>query len=269
MRPTLFSFTIFSNHIDVRSYPTFMFLALTMVIAGSLWFAKKRHLSKRISVLVLTVMAVSAFIGARAFHIFLNYNEYVKHPILMFSLSANGFSLYGGILAAIISGYAFCKKLKLNVWELGDTVIPWLGFGIAILRVGCFLNGCCFGKITRLPWGVTFPLLSEAHKYQLTHNQTDIFSVQPVHPTEIYELIAALLGSLMAIYLIKRKAPDGTAFLVFALWFTAFRWFDYYLMVLPPTFDAPLYFYPVLYAILIIVGLIFLMNRFKHTETMV
>jgi prolipoprotein diacylglyceryltransferase len=94
--------------------------------------------------------------------------------------------------------------------------------------------------------------LSEAHKYQLLNNETNILTVLPVHPTEIYELLAAGIGLFLASFLIRKKAPDGIAFLSFGIWFMAFRWFDYYLMVLPRTFQASPYFYPILYGFLII-----------------
>jgi phosphatidylglycerol---prolipoprotein diacylglyceryl transferase len=261
MHPTMLSFSFLSHHFEIQSYPFFLILSSIMVFVGSIWYLKNRKLYSIKIGLVIFAILISGFIGARLLHGWLNLNEYLKQPTLLYIANFNGFSLFGGIILSGLTGFIICRIWKIDVWKLADTITPQLGIGIAIVRIGCFLNGCCFGKITELPWGVTFPLFSEVHKYQLSQNQTNIFTVQPVHPTEIYELIAALFGSLLAVYLIKRNAHAGIAFLSFSIWFTAFRWFEYYLMVLLPTFQAPQYFYPILYLTIIIVCLFFLIRK--------
>lgn len=266
MHPNLFKINLAFINFNIKAYSFFLVLAALTVFLGSLYLAKKRNLPVRDSFWILLIMLFSVFVGARLFHFLLNFELYQNYPEKLWSISTQGFSLFGGILAAITSGFFACQFFKINVWKLGDTVIPFLGIGIALTRIGCFLNGCCFGKITNYFWGVNFPFFSQAHKYQLSQNHEQLFSVEPVHPTQIYELGAALLGSFVAFYILKKKLPDGVAFLIFGIWFSAFRWFNYYFRVAPPTFDASPNFYPIFYFAIICVCSYLLYNKLKERK---
>ena len=108
------------------------------------------------------------------------------------------------------------------------------------MRTGCFLNGCCFGTVTSLPWGVTFPTGSSAWALQILSGESSLFDFaaqpKPVHPTELYEIIAAAVFGALAMWLLlrhrsspARRTPAGVPFLVFALGFTLFRLADDFL----------------------------------------
>lgn len=262
MHPILFSVLGFS----LSSYAFFMALAAAIGVFGGYRFARKRGFEKRPVTIVLAAVSVSVLVGARLLHVLIDWNFYLTHPSRIWTVDAVGFSLFGGIVLATLVGLVTCRKLKLNAWKLGDTFAPFVGLGIAAMRIGCFLNGCCFGKETDLPWGVTFPMLSPAHRWEMTQGAADIFTVRPVHPTEIYELIAALIASMIALWAIKKKLPDGVAILSFLIFFSAFRWFDYYLRVPPQTFDAPGWFYPMFYLTVIVACSVLAIFRFRSQK---
>ncbi|MFA5185958.1 MAG: prolipoprotein diacylglyceryl transferase family protein [Patescibacteria group bacterium] len=243
MFPTLFK----AYGLSLSSYAFFLALAAAIGIFGGYSFAVKRGFGKRSTKIALAAVSVSALVGARLLHMLINWSFYVAHPWRIWAMDTVGFSLFGGIVLATLVGIAVCRKLKLNAWKLGDTFAPFIGLGIAAMRVGCFLNGCCFGRETDLPWGAIFPVLSPAHRYQLSQSTADMFTVHPVHPTELYELAAALICSAISFAIIKRKLPDGLAILVFLILFSSFRWLNYHLRVSPATFDAPSWLYPVFY----------------------
>lgn len=266
MHPILLKLNLASGIFQLNAYSFFMFLAALAVFSGSYFFSVRRGLPARSVMLILFSMLVSVFIGARFLHILLNLELYKTNPERIYAFDTLGFSLYGGIVAALIIGLVVGRIMKMNIWRMGDSVVPFLGIGIALMRIGCYLNGCCFGKETDLPWGVTFPILSQAHKHQLAQGSAAFFGVNPVHPTELYELIAALVGSIIAILIIKKKLPDGAALLIFGIWFSLFRLFDNFLRVPSPTFDAPLLFYPLFYSTLIILGIIFLRLKLKNRD---
>jgi phosphatidylglycerol:prolipoprotein diacylglycerol transferase len=260
MHPELITFFGFTP----KAYSFFTYLAGLVVFSGTFWLAGKSGLAKSKTVIVLMAMVIGTFIGARLLHILLNYGLYKSSPELVFSLDFRNFSLYGGILLAAFLGFITCRVLKLNLWLLSDSAAPFLGIGIALMRLGCFLNGCCFGKITSLPWGVHFPALSQAHIYQLAHGKGGLLSASPVHPTQLYELLSALAASGLALYLVRKKYPPGSAMLAFIIFFTAWRWISYsYFRVMPDTFDAPPYFYPLLYAGIILVSLVMLKKKIR------
>jgi phosphatidylglycerol---prolipoprotein diacylglyceryl transferase len=267
MRPILFTLNLFGHQMAVKSYSFFLVLALIVAIVGIYFLLKKQGWSARSALFLLSLTGVSSFIGARLLHFLTNINFYQKNPGQIFSLSFAGFSIFGGILFATLTAFIVCKVFKKDFWRAGDAAAIMLGISIAITRVGCFLNGCCYGHETETFFGVKFPMFSYAHQYQLANGLSSIFKVLPVHPTELYELVAALIGSLLAYLVYRKKKAPGLAILTFAIWFCAFRWFNYYLRVPPATFDAPEWFYPLFYGVLITscLGIIAIKLKIKKT----
>lgn len=246
--------------LEIGPYALFFFLAIVAAICGCLWFAAKRGFDARKVASLLLIMLVSALAGARLMNALVNFSDYLAEPGKLFEIGVSGFSLYGGIMAAVASGVVYCRKAGLSVWRAGDTFVPFLGISIAIMRVGCFLQGCCFGVETDLPWGVKFPMLSPAHLYQMGLNG-NFMDVHPVHPTQLYELAAALILSAAAFLLLKKKLPDGTAMLTFIAAFSAFRLVNSFLRVNPDGFSAPPFFYPAMYLLIIAACLFFIKRR--------
>jgi len=68
-----------------------------------------------------------------------------------------GLAYYGGFLFAMPVGLWYARRKQLGVWRVADLTAPLIAFGLFFGRMGCFLNGCCFGRPTTLPWGVDFP----------------------------------------------------------------------------------------------------------------
>jgi phosphatidylglycerol:prolipoprotein diacylglycerol transferase len=174
------------------------------------------------------------------------------------------FALYGGLLSAGACGWMACRLMRIDAWLMADAFAPALGLGITIMRAGCFLHGCCFGTVTDLSWGVVYPAGSPAHLYQSTADIGVLFRrPDPVHPTQIYELLAGLAAAAIALVLIRRRAPSGAPFLVAAIVFTSFRWFNHGLRVQAGTLDVSPALYPTLYATLIIAGCLMLLWRIR------
>jgi phosphatidylglycerol:prolipoprotein diacylglycerol transferase len=126
-----------------------------------------------------------------------------------------GLVFYGGLIGSFAACYVFLKKRKLQVWQIGDLVAPYLSLGIAITRIGCFLNGCCFGKPTCLPWGVKFPSGSPASNFYGEN--------LAIHPTEIYELIYCFILFLFLLVMKKYKKFHGQIFWIFVLFYSILR----------------------------------------------
>lgn len=263
MYPFRIHLFIFNSAVEIGPYELFLFLAIATALIGCFIFATKKGFNAKKIALILFTMLASAVIGARVLNALVNIQSYSQNPAKLFAFSTEGFSLYGGILMAVISGYIACRMLKINPFKLGDTFIPFLGTSIALMRVGCFCNGCCFGQITNLPWGVKFPLLSPAHLHQISANG-NFMEVEPVHPTQLYEMFAAITLAAIATILLKKKLPEGTATIFFLTGFSLFRLLNSYLRVTPDNFTAPPYFYPALYITLTIIGSILFWNKLKQ-----
>ncbi|HEY5493246.1 MAG TPA: prolipoprotein diacylglyceryl transferase [Candidatus Anoxymicrobiaceae bacterium] len=153
---------------------------------------------------------VGGIVGARLFYVIGNWSEFRGHLGKIFSINMSGLVFYGGLVLglALVVAVGFWKKVKF--WSIMDLAGLCLPLGLAFGRVGCFLNGCCYGKPTTLPWGITFP------------------TVAPLvarHPTQLYELVLDL--GLFAFLWWKRDSfsRDGTAFWLFALGYGSIRFF--------------------------------------------
>jgi phosphatidylglycerol:prolipoprotein diacylglycerol transferase len=212
--------------------------------------------------------AVTMLVGSRLLHWWTHPAIYQQDPWRVASFSFRDFSLFGGLLLAGLTGMICCWVTRIDFWRLADCIAPALGLGIALTRVGCFLSGCCFGVETHLPWGVIYPSGSPAHMHQAGGDFLAIFSgCQAVHPTQIYELMAAGSAALLAFVLLQRQFPSGVPFLAATIVFCGFRWFNDPLRVHANTLVTTAWSYSTLYAVLAVIGIAVLFWRMRATPT--
>ncbi len=267
MYPFQVQLLIFGRTVEFGPYALFFGLAVLVALAGCLIYGRRRGFKIGQLVPVLAAMLTAAVVGARLLNALVNLDSYWAEPAKLLEISSSGFSLYGGILAAVLAGYLVSRSIGIKVFRLGDTFVPFLGISIAVMRIGCFLQGCCFGIETDLPWGVKFPLLSPAHLHQLS-GHGNFLEVLAVHPTQLYELAAALFLSVTAFVLLRKKRPDGTVMVVFLTGFSLFRLLNSFLRVNPDGFSMPVYFYPGIYLLLVLTGTVLLgKNYFSRAST--
>lgn len=115
-----------------------------------------------------------------------------------------GLAYYGGFIGASGFGLYYARKHGLGMWKMADSGAPWIAFGLAMTRLGCFLNGCCFGQPSDLPWAVHFPFnkaLSDAQRAAGLIGPDGI--TLAVHPTQIY-LAALNLLTFVLLYFVLR-----------------------------------------------------------------
>jgi phosphatidylglycerol:prolipoprotein diacylglycerol transferase len=264
MHPILARFSIGGTEVVLRAYGTFYVLAWIVAILVATIVAWRRGSSWWRALVTFAFALAVGVAGARLLDLAVNWGYYSEDRSRIYQLGFRGFSLYGGLMLALIAGALLTRAFRQNLWRLADSTVPAMVAGIALMRTGCFLNGCCFGTVTSLPWGVTFPTGSPAWAHQILTGESGLLSwaakPQPVHPTQLYEIIAAVVFGGLATWLLLRgpssssgPTPAGVAFLVFALGFTLFRLADNFLRVRLPTFSLPVWFYPVLYSLVCVV----------------
>ena len=258
MLPILFRFSLRGTEIAVGAYSTFMVLAWIATVAIGMAVSARRGIPVRKALAVFAASLVAALIGGRLLDILTVGGASVESAVRLWTLTFQGFSLYGALVLGALTALAMARGLGLPAWRLADSGTPALAVGIALMRVGCFLRGCCYGVPTSLPWGVTFPAGSLAWAQQMLSGSTGILGgmmgeVLPVHPTQLYELAAALaIGGLSIALMCRRDLPDGVAFLASAITFTLFRIGN---GLLRPPEPVPLvggWFYPTMYATILI-----------------
>lgn len=197
--------------LDIHTYGVLVAIGF---VAG-LWVAGRRASSEgfdreRIADLGVWLI-ISGIAGAKLFHIVFFWDDFMAgwRAAGLRSLR-EGFVFYGGFIGACAATIAYARLKQLPLWKLADIFAPAVALGHFFGRLGCFFNGCCYGKPCALPWAVRFPEPHVAHGI-------------PVHPTELYEAAGNLVifAALTAFY--RRKRFDGQIWWCYVLSYGVLR----------------------------------------------
>ncbi|MDA8170695.1 MAG: prolipoprotein diacylglyceryl transferase [Nitrospiraceae bacterium] len=154
-------------------------------------------------------LILSLVIGARVgYVVFYNLPYYIHNPLRVFAVWQGGMSFHGGLAGLVICGVLFCRRYRLDFWEMADliaaTAPPALGFG----RLGNFINGELFGRPSNLPWAMVFP------------QGGDI----PRHPSQLYEFLLEGVVLFIVLWNLKgRLKKSGMLLAVFLILYGVFR----------------------------------------------
>lgn len=270
MRPILLRIPFGGEVVAVGSYGAFYALAWLLAPAYGAWLASRRGLPWRRVAVTYYASLAAGVVGARLLDLFVAADFYTEDPSRVWGLSFQGFSLYGGLLVACVAAIVLSSILRLPLWRLADSAVPAIALGIVLMRTGCFLRGCCFGHVTGLPWGVTYPVGSMAWGHQVVSGELGLVGglaggARPVHPTQLYEMAGAVVIAAVATWVLPRlRAPEGAPFLVFATGFTLVRLGNGFLRVRQPVITAPEWFYPAFYSAVIVVLVALLVRRLRE-----
>lgn len=219
MYPVLFQI----GRVQFHAYGMLLAISFLIGIFWSMRRAKRRKIEQNAILDGGLYVIVSAIVGSRLFYVLTHLDEFRGRWIDTFSpiqssgeIGIGGLSMLGGVVLAILTLAIFCWKRKIPVLRFFDTVAPPLALGMGLTRIGCFLNGCCFGKACPLPWGLVFPDESPAGA---------IFPETRIHPTQLYSSLFDffLMGALLL--LDRKKRPEGRLASTFFILYGTFRIF--------------------------------------------
>src|SRR5712671_5272355 len=160
---------------------------------------------------------ISALIGAKLLLVVTDFRTFQADPQELLTLARSGGVFYGGLILAVAVALVYIRKVGLPLWTTTDVFAPGIALGHVVGRFGCLFAGCCYGKPTTLPWGITF---------------TDTFAAAnvgtplgvPLHPTQLYEAGAELL--ILVVLLVterKGRAYAGRTFWLYMLLYSVSR----------------------------------------------
>jgi phosphatidylglycerol:prolipoprotein diacylglycerol transferase len=198
--------------LPIRWYGVMMALAF---LAG-LWTATRRarlvNVSGEIIADVTMWLMAGSIIGARFVYVTTYWKqEFAGGPFSeVFMIQHGGLVYYGGLIGATLAGIIYLAWKKLPVWKMADIFAPSIALGSVFGRIGCLLNGCCYGRTCDLPWAIHFPADHETHG-------------AAVHPTEIYDGLLNLILYLGLAWLFRRKKFDGQIFATYLVGYAIFR----------------------------------------------
>lgn len=222
MYPRLFtidSFQFFRWHPGPFTLHTYGVLLAVAFLAGlfvAARQAKKAGLdSNRVTDMAVYVL-IAGLLGAKALLVVVEWQYYSKHPGEIWSIIQSGGVFYGGLLAAFPVAWWYVRRYKLDGWETADALAPGVVIGQAIGRLGCLAAGCCFGRVTDVPWAITF---RDVYAARQTGTPVDI----AIHPTQIYESVAAFAIFGLLLWLAARKRFSGQIVLTYVALYSVAR----------------------------------------------
>jgi len=201
--------------VPIRSYGLMLALSFLLGVLYIKYLTSKKNRSFEQYLSIAYIMIFGGVIGARLFYILFHLSEFsgnwgaAFNPFQSEHFGIAGLNLYGGVIIAIAGTILYCYFRKLSVLDVFDFFAPTLGLGLAFTRIGCFLNGCCFGTPTELPWGIAFPPGSIPHS---------VFHDAHLHPAQLYSSLYGLgLFVLLHLIVINRKFIGQAVALLFMI----------------------------------------------------
>lgn len=202
-------------------------LAAALGGGGVMWLARRAGLRRwQIMVVCLSVIA-SVLLGSKLLYLMEAWPHWLSSRFdareAIFSAKMR---IPGGLLFAIAIGPAVARAVGVRYLQLFDTIVPAAGLCIVGVRVGCFLEGCCFGSPSSVPWAVSFPANSPAFWWQVDQGllSEDASATLPVHPLQLYFGAAGLLMFLVLLSYRHSKRYEGEVVLLFLLTYFVSTW---------------------------------------------
>ena len=192
-----------------------------LVAAGflaGLWTASRRGLRDQLApermVDLGTWVLLGALAGSRLLFVVSYWQEvFADQPWWkVFMIQEGGLVFYGGLIGASLTVVFYTRWKNLPLWKVADAFAPSIALGHVFGRLGCLMNGCCYGYPTNVPWALHFPPEHETHG-------------GGVHPTEIYESLLNLGWYAVLASLYRRKKFDGQIFAIYLMAYAFLRSF--------------------------------------------
>ena len=146
----------------------------------------------------------------------MDWRYFGRNPRELFSIFQSGGVFYGGLMGGILVAWWYARRHHLPGWQTADVLAPGVVLGQAIGRLGCFSAGCCWGKATQVPWAVTF---TDVYAARAVGTPMDT----PLHPSQLYESLAAFLIFFFLLWLAPRKRFHGQVTLVYVALYSVVR----------------------------------------------
>lgn len=201
MYPVLFQL----GNFELRSYGVFVALSFFIGLWLSTKEAERKGIDRRVIQDFAFYALLGGIIGARIYFILFSDPAYfLRNPWEILAIWHGGIGIIGSILGGFLAALWYCRKKNLSFWRFADILAPGIPLGLTVGQFACLLNGDSWGKPTDLPWAITY---------------TDSRSLAPLnvplHPIEIYEMVAYFLVFLLVWGTRKKYRTDGFAFFTY------------------------------------------------------
>jgi len=204
--------------LNVRWYGIMIALGVLVLVLWTIRGVRRGAALSYNTVLTAAIVGIPAgVIFARLLHVIDRWDYYSQNPGQI--IGGEGLTIYGAVLGAALAIWIYSRFSNFSFAYAADVIAPGIILAQAIGRVGCTINGCCYGTATSLPWGVVYTHPDSFAYFASQALPTGI----GLHPTQVYEIIFALILFGVLIGLKGRLQPDGSLFLVYLSLYSLWR----------------------------------------------
>ena len=217
MHPILF-------HIFGKAIYSYGIMAAAGFLAGLLtwvWLGRRETRPPGFAADLGFWLMAGGIVGSRLAYVAANWTYYRAAPLEIVRIDQGGLIFYGGLILASIALVVFARHQRVPVWHVADFAIPALAIGHALGRVGCFLNGCCYGRPAGDHFcGIAYPPICEPGR---------LFAGVPLYPVQIIESACLLVIWLALLAAYPRRKKDGAVFALYLVLYPPCRFLLEYL----------------------------------------
>lgn len=216
MHPDLISI----GPITLHTYGVMMALGFLAGLGTWIWLGRREGYSAQFCTDLMFWVMVSGIIGARAAYVLENWQSYAEAPMTILRVDQGGLVFYGGFVAAGAAIVMFARSHRSSLIGLFDFVVTAVPLSHALGRIGCFLNGCCFGALASPSCGgvqfpkSSIPWFSQIHAGLIS---ADASASLPVHPVQLYEAGFNLMVYGLLVWLFRRRLRPGMVTAVYLM----------------------------------------------------
>jgi phosphatidylglycerol:prolipoprotein diacylglycerol transferase len=193
---------------------------LAIAFLAGLWVASRQAKKSGMDPSRITDMAVwvliAGLLGAKLLLVLVDWRYFTTNPGQLTSIFQSGGVFYGGLIGGILVAWWYARRHHLPAWQTADVLAPGVILGQAIGRLGCLAAGCCWGAPAQVPWAVSF---TDVYAARAVGTPLD----NPLHPSQVYESLAAFLIFFFLLWLAPRKRFQGQVALAYVGLYSAVR----------------------------------------------
>lgn len=213
MYPTLFAI----GPVTLYTYGVLLAAAYLLGLRLAMRRAATRGLDQARILDLGIYIIIAALVGAKLLLLVTDFQTFRQDPRELVTLVRSGGVFYGGLILAVGVALWYIRRARLPLWVTCDAFAPGIALGHVIGRFGCFFAGCCYGKPTSEPWGITF-----TNPFAAANVGTPLGV--PLHPTQLYEAGAEFLILLVLLVTERKgKAYAGRTFWLYMLLYAISR----------------------------------------------
>lgn len=191
MKNDLFSI----GSVTIHGYGLMIAVGFLLCVVMAMYRAKKHNLNSEFVLDIALIGIVAGFLGAKLLFVIVEFPAFIQNPMSV--LGSEGFVVYGGIIAGVLSAIIYCKVKKLEFLKYFDLAVASIALAQGFGRIGCFLAGCCYGRETDSWCGVVFPAGGMAPA-----------GVKLI-PTQLFSSLGDFLIVIILILFHKKSKRDG------------------------------------------------------------